>query len=254
MSNQKQFKGKVALVTGSSRGIGKATALELAQRGANVVVNYLRKSSKAEEVVSQIQKLGQESIAIKANVAKREKVEQMFARIKEEFGTLDLLINNASMAAFRDLEGLDEKSLNFSVSINMGGPIWCAQQAGLLMEKTGGSIVNVITIGIEKMFVESLDYVATKTGLTGITRYLAKELAPKINVCGISPGLVETDSLAKLRQNPKFQKQLELLNHYDWIEVACPKEIAKIIAFLCTREARFIKGHVIDASGGMLLI
>lgn len=252
-----EFEGKIALVTGSSRGIGKATALEFARKGANLIVTCLRKKTEAQAVVNEIQKMGREAIAVKVNVADLDQIKELFSQIKEAFGRLDILINNASIAAFKSLAELTPKSLNFTLDANIAGPFWCIKEALQLMPKPGGKIVNLSSIGSQRIIKKgAADYTAAKAGLEGLTRYLAFELAPLgINVNAVAPGLVNTDSLKFLLKDPEFKKRVEFCQeNIGWKIIAEPEDIAKVVVWLCSEEANWIKGQVIDASGGLTLI
>ncbi|MEE8673271.1 MAG: SDR family NAD(P)-dependent oxidoreductase, partial [Heyndrickxia faecalis] len=172
---------KVALVTGSSKGLGRAIALDLAKSGYDLVINYARSRPKAEEVAAEIEKLGQKALLIKANVGDVKKIKEMFAQIRDTYGRLDVLVNNAASGVERPAMELEERHWDWTMNINSRALLFCAQEAAKLMEENGGGkIVSLSSLGSIR-YIENYTAVGvSKAALEALTRYLAVELAPSI--------------------------------------------------------------------------
>lgn len=246
------YQGKVVLVTGSSRGIGRATALEFAREGADVVVNYLRKASAAEEVANEIQRMGSRSIAIGADVGDREAVKKMFATIHEKFGHLDVLVSNAAIATFGNVEEVKKKHIDFTFGANIDAVIWCVQEALPLMRGRRGTIITVSSVGVHTYLPNATLYTVAKGAVETLTKRLAFEFMEKgedVNIKCVRPGLVDTDSLKNLKERlPGLSDQVNSFRH---AKTFSPEDIAKIIVWLASDDARLIHGEVIDISGGL---
>lgn len=172
--------GKVAVVTGSSRGIGKAIALRLAQEGYDIVVNYARSKTAAEETAREIEALGRKALVVKANVGDVEKIRAMFAKIDETFGRVDVLVNNAASGVLRPALELEETHWNWTMNINSKALLFCAQEAAKRMERVGGGkIVSISSLGSIRYLENYTAVGVSKAALEALTRYLAVELAPK---------------------------------------------------------------------------
>ena len=186
---------KVALVTGSSRGIGKATAIRLAKEGYDIVINYARSKTKALETAAEIEALGRKALVVKANVGDVEKINYLFAEIKKEFGRLDVFVNNAASGVQRPLMELEESHWDWTMNINSKALLFCAQEAAKLMDQ-GGKIVSISSLGSIR-YLENYTVVGvSKAALEALTRYLAVELAGKnIIVNAVSGGVVDTEAL-----------------------------------------------------------
>ena len=186
---------KVALVTGSSRGIGKATAIRLAKEGYDLVINYARSKTKALETAAEIEALGRKALVVKANVGDVEKINYLFAEIKKEFGRLDVFVNNAASGVQRPLMELEESHWDWTMNINSKALLFCAQEAAKLMDQ-GGKIVSISSLGSIR-YLENYTVVGvSKAALEALTRYLAVELAGKnIIVNAVSGGVVDTEAL-----------------------------------------------------------
>lgn len=248
--------GKIALVTGASRGIGRGIALCLAKQGANVAVNYHSSEEEAQAVVQEIENLGVRAITVKANVASKPEVEAMAGRVKEEFGRLDILVNNAGVLSSRALEQMTEKDWDWVININLKGQFLCAQAVVPMMaENKWGRIINLASIasgGVGVGFSSGLScYCASKGGVVGLTEELAIELGPKgINVNAIAPGVIETD-MTKDIAGDETAKQ-GILARLPIKRLGRPEDIGAAAAFLASEEASYITGSVVYVDGGWL--
>ncbi|PYZ92419.1 enoyl-[acyl-carrier-protein] reductase FabL [Salipaludibacillus keqinensis] len=246
---------KVALVTGSSRGIGKEIALKLARKGYNVVINYARSRTKAEETVEEIRQLGQKAIAVKANVAKQDKVEEMFNQIDEEFGRIDILVNNAASGVLRPILEVEESHWDWTMNINSKAMLFCSQMAAERMKKqtSGGAIVSLSSLGATRYLPNYTTVGVSKAAVEALTRYLAVELAPfNIRVNAVSGGAVDTDALTH------FPNRDELLddarNRTPAGKMVQPEDLANAALFLLSDEASMIRGQTIIVDGGISLL
>ena len=249
------FEGKVALVTGSSRGIGQMIALELARRGADVVVNYVRKASAAEETVAAIKEMGRRAHAIRADMREIDQIDVMFEETKEIFGGLDILVNNAASGYNRPAMEQRVKGWDWTMNVNARAVLFASQNAARLMEpRGGGKIVNISSIGSFRVFLPEYIVVgASKAALEALTRYLAVELAPmNIAVNAVSGGVVETDALKAF---PVGQEMLRVGEERTPAgRLVTPQDIATTVAFLCSEEAFMIRGQTIIVDGGFTLV
>ena len=247
------LEGKKALVTGASRGIGKAIALCLARAGADVAVNYRSNKRGAEETVEEIKKLGREAFAVRADVSKRKDVEKMFKEVKKRFGVLNILVNNAGIVRFNPVEKVSEKEWDEVVDTNLKGQFLCVKESIKLMPP-GSKIINISSIasgGVGIGFGKIPHYVASKGGIIGLTEDLAVDLAQKgINVNCIAPGVIETDMTMPLLRDETLKQQL--LFHIPKGRIGKPEDIAYAAVFLASDEADYLTGSVIYVDGGWL--
>ena len=243
-----KLKDKVALITGSSRGIGKATALLFATEGAKIVVNYVKSEKDANSVVKEIKKLGSDAIAIQCDVSSEEQIKRMLQKAIGSFGKLDILINNAGVVFDVPFAKRTVEHWKRTLDVNLIGTFLCSKLAVPYMKKQkNAKIVNVAsTNGIDSFNPESMDYDASKAGVILFTRNLAKELAPTINVNCVAPGWVDTDINKDL---PKEYVKQETQKIY-MKRFARPEEIAKVILFLASDDASFITGSTLKVDGG----
>ena len=243
-----KLQGKVALVTGSSRGIGKATAIRLAKEGAKVVVNYIKDEKAATQVVNEIKKLGGEVIAVKADVSNEEQVKNMIKTTIEKFGKIDILVNNAGIVY--DIPFMEKtlEQVKRTFEVNFNGVFLCSKYAAKQMKKTGsGVIINISsTSGIDVLNPESADYDASKSAVISLTKNLAEELAPHIRVNCIAPGWVNTDINKNMpKEYLKEEEERIVIGRF-----GKPEEIASAVAFLASDDASFITRTVLVVDGG----
>ena len=255
MPNHKHFSDRIALVTGSGRGIGRAIALHFASLGADVVVNFFRNRKPAEEVAEKIREIGRNALVIKANVGEIDEIKSMFHEIDENFGGLDFYISNAASGYNRPAMQQKPRGWDWTMNINARAFLFGAQQAVPLMEKRGGGAMVAITSqGGDRVLPDYGVTGASKAALNALTRYLAVELSPKnIIVNAVSPGVVETDALknfAVLKREGLLEKLAERTHAG---RLVTPEDVAKVVAFLCSPEASMIRGEIIMLDGGFSL-
>jgi enoyl-[acyl-carrier protein] reductase III len=245
------LKGKVALITGGSRGIGRAITLKLASEGADVVINYFRRTSQAEAAAQEARNKGVNAHIIKANVGEPEKVDAMFQEIEAKFGKLDILVSNAASGVARSAMDLDTKSWEWTMDINARALLLCTQKAVKLMPH-GGQIVSISSLGSRMAMPVYTAVGVSKAALEALTRYLAIELAAKnIRVNCVTAGAVETEAL-KIYANDKslpFSTFMTVQNTPAGRMVQ-PADVANLVYFLCSEESFMIRGQVITIDGG----
>jgi len=246
-----KLQGKVAIVTGASKGIGAAIAKAYAREGASVVVNYASDRGGAERVVADIEAGQGRAIALQADVAKAGDVERLFAVAKETYGRIDVVVNNAGVFAFQPLEAVTEAEFHRQFNINVLGSLLVAQQAGKHFDGDGGAIVNVSSVVSDSPVANSTIYSATKGAVDTLTRALAVELAPrKIRVNNIAPGGTETEGARTLGMiGSDFEKQI--IADTPLGRLGQPDDIAKVAVFLASDDAAWLTGERISASGGL---
>ena len=242
------LKGKVALITGGSRGIGRAITLKLASEGADVIINYFRRTSQAELTAQEARSKGVQAHIIKANVGEPEKIESMFQEIEAKFGRLDILISNAASGVARPAMELDAKSWEWTMDINARALLLCAQKAAKLMPN-GGQIVSISSLGSRMVMPIYTSVGVSKAALEALTRYLAIELAAKnIRVNCVAAGAVETEALkiyAKEGTMPFATVQSTPAGR-----MVQPEDVANLVYFLCSDDSFMIRGQVITIDGG----
>jgi enoyl-[acyl-carrier protein] reductase III len=242
------LEGKVALVTGGGRGIGRAIALKLASQGADIVVNFFRRRSTAEETAKDIEALGVKAEIIRANVGEPAKIDELFDMIGNKFGRLDILINNAASGVGRPVMDIDVKAWEWTMDINARACLLCAQRAAKLMDGRGGKIVSISSLGSRFVLPNYAIVGISKATLETLTRYLAIELAPQgICVNAVAASAVETEAL-------KFYFKEGLVKDDRQVTPAgrrvTPEDVANVVAFLCSEEAFMIRGQTIIVDGG----
>jgi enoyl-[acyl-carrier protein] reductase III len=244
------LQGKVTLVTGGSRGIGKAIALELARRGADIAFNYLRNHKAAREAEEELQALGVQVCRVRANLEDAESIRKLFAQVKEQFGRLDILVNNAASGVQRSVLDLEEKHWDWTMDVNARGPWLCAKEAVPLMVN-GGAIINITSLGSQRVLPYYTAVGVSKAALEALTRYLAVELAPLgIVVNAVAGGVVETGALDHF---PNREEMVSAGQQTPAGRMVTPEDIAGVVAFLCTEEASMIRGQVVMVDGGYSL-
>jgi 3-oxoacyl-[acyl-carrier protein] reductase len=242
--------GKVALVTGASKGIGASIASRLATEGASVVVNYSSSKEGADRVVGEINGNGGKAVAIQANLAKEADIRRLFAETKKTFGKLDILVNNAGIYEFAPLENVTAEHFHKQFDLNVLGLLLASQEAAKHFGPNGGSIINISSIAATLAPATGSVYSATKAAVNAVTISLAKELGPrKIRVNAIGPGMVETDGLHSTGiADSDFRKQTESQTPLG--RIGQPSDIAPAVVFLASGDAGWITGETLYISGG----
>ncbi len=250
--SEKQFEGKSAIITGATRGIGKAIALELAKRGCNVAFNYSKSADEAEKLKSEIEGLGGKAMAAQCDVANTAGAAEFVGQVKEAFGTVDYLVNNAGITRDQLILRMKEEDWDAVIDTNLKGA-WNFSKAVLrpmLRNEDGGSILNISSIsGVVGMLGQS-NYSASKAGMIGLTKSLAKEVASKkITVNALALGLIETDMASEMNADyrEKFLSMIPLGR------LGNVQEVADIACFILSPSAAYITGQVIQADGGLAM-
>lgn len=245
-----QLRGKIAVVTGASKGIGASVAEHLAAAGATVVVNYANSRSGADAVVARIVAQGGRALAVQADVSKPDDVARLFAETKQAFGKLDVLINNAGVFEYQPLEAITPEHFHKQFDLNVLGLLLTTQEAVKLMGPEGGSIVNVSSIVGPMPLPRASVYSASKAAVDAITISLATELGPKhIRVNSINPGMVDTEGLHSAGfAGGDFQKHIEATTPLG--RIAQPKDIATAAVFLASDDAGWVTGQTLILAGG----
>ncbi|HEY4355710.1 MAG TPA: glucose 1-dehydrogenase [Acidobacteriaceae bacterium] len=243
--------GKIAVVTGASKGIGAGIAKKLGSEGATVVVNYATDKAGAERTVAEIVKSGGKAVAIGGSVAKQKDIDALFAETKKQFGKVDILVNNAGVYAFAPLEAVTEEEINRIYSTNVTGLLLTTKAAVSLFPKEGGNVINIGSVVSEITPANSSIYSSTKGAVDAITRVLAKELGPKnIRVNAVNPGLTATEGVqtagiigSDFETNEVAKTPLGRLGR--------PDDIGDVVAFVASDDARWVTGALLQAGGGL---
>src|SRR5712692_5449373 len=245
-----RLKGKVAVVTGASKGIGASIAEHLAAEGAAVVVNYASSKTGADAVVKRITEKGGKAIAIQADVSKPDDIKRLFAQTKATYGKLDVLVNNAGIYEFAPLDAVTPEHFHKQFNLNVLGLLLATQEAVKLMGPAGGSIINISSIVGPMPFQNASVYSATKAAVDAVTIALSKELGPKkIRVNSLNPGMVETEGLhAAGFAESDFRKMIESQTPLG--RIAQPEDIARAAVFFASDDAGWVTGQTLILAGG----
>lgn len=246
---------KVALITGGTRGIGKAIATKFASEGYDLVLNFMRKKKNAEQTKEELEaKYGIKVLTVKANIGEMSQIENLFAETEKEFGRLDVFVSNAASGVMRPLMEIEEHHWDWTQDINAKAYLFASQQAARLMEKNGGgSIVAVSSIGSIRVLPNYVAVGVSKAAVENITRYLAVELASKgIVVNAVSGGVVDTDALKHFPNREELLESAEKRNPAG--RMVEPEDLAESVYFLCSPAASMIRGQTIIIDGGISLL
>jgi 3-oxoacyl-[acyl-carrier protein] reductase len=247
-----KLSGRVAVITGASKGIGAAIAEQLAREGAAVVVNYASSAAQAEAVVKKIQAAGGKAKAVRADVSKREEAKNLIAAAVAEFGKLDILVNNAGTYEFVPLAEVTEEHFDHTFNLDVKGVLFATQAAANAFDGNGGSVVNISSLASIAGAATASVYSAAKAAVDSMTRTLAAELGPKkIRVNSVLPGLVETEGTANMKNFEQFRDMM--IPRTPLGRVGTPNDIAGVVAFLVSDDAAWITGQMIQAAGGLSL-
>jgi 3-oxoacyl-[acyl-carrier protein] reductase len=249
-----RLRDKIALVTGSSRGVGRAVALAYAKEGADLVINYNSNEKAANEVVGAIQSLGRRAVAVRADVSQKPEAEHLVLTAIETFGSLDILVNNAGFTRPAMMLKMEEEQWDQVVDIHLKGTFLCSQAAGRQMkEQDGGKIINVTSVAGLAGTVGQINYSAAKGGIISMTKSMARELA-RYHVCAnvISLGIVATDMTERIRSDEKMREIY--MNRILLKRFAEPEDISPAFVFLASEESNYITGQLLAVDGGYGLI
>jgi 3-oxoacyl-[acyl-carrier protein] reductase len=242
--------GRIAIVTGGSRGIGRATALALAREGAKVVLTYRERKEAAAATVARIEASGGEAVSVQVDVSRPEQVEALVTSALDRFGQIDILVNNAGVVRDSLLLSMSEAEWRDVIETNLGGVFYCTRAVVKpMLLRRHGRIINVSSMISDRFGIGQCNYAASKGGINAFTRALARELAPKgITVNSVAPGLIDTDMSAeavrRVQADPRLLPRLG--------RIGTPEDVAPVIVFLASDEARYITGEIIHVDGGLL--
>ncbi len=242
---------KVALITGASRGIGRATALELAKAGAKIVVNYAGNAAAAQEVLKAIQDMGGQAIAVQANIAVAAEVDELIQKTIDAFGSIDILVNNAGITRDTLLMRMKEADWDAVLDTNLKGVFLCTKAAAkLMMKQRSGKIINMTSVVGLTGNAGQANYAAAKAGVVGFTKSMAKELGSRgITVNAVAPGFIATDMTEVLPDSVKEQMTTTI----PLGRPGTPSDVAKAVLFLCSDAADYITGQTLNVDGGMVM-
>ena len=245
------LENKVALVTGASRGIGKAIALDLASNGASIAVNYAGNEAKANEVVDEIKANGGNAIAIKADVSNGDEVQAMIKEVLNEFGQLDILVNNAGITRDNLLMRMKDSEWDDVIDTNLKGVFLCTKAVTRqMMKQRNGRFINITSVVGVSGNAGQANYVAAKAGVIGLTKTTAKELASRnITVNAVAPGFITTDMTDELNEDIKA----DLLKQIPLATLGEPSDIANVVTFLASEKSKYITGQTLHVNGGMVM-
>jgi enoyl-[acyl-carrier protein] reductase III len=249
-----EFAGKLALVTGGGRGIGRAIVLELARRGADLLINYVRHPEAAEQTASDARGLGVHAETLRGNIADEAHVEELFGLVRERYGYLDVLVNNSASGVNRPATKLTAHHWDWTLNVNARGAWLCARAALPLMRtRGGGSIVSISSLGASRVMPDYFLVGVSKAALEAVTRYLAVEFAQfGVRVNAVSGGLVDTDALKAFPWGTEVIDKTTRRTPAG--RMVAPEDLAAVVAFLCSGAATMIRGQTIVVDGGYSLL
>lgn len=250
-TNLKELVGKTAVVTGGSRGIGKAIAMKLASYGANIVINYRSDEASVQATIKEIEALGSRAIAIKCDVSSFEQAKIIMKTAVEKFGSVDILVNNAGITKDTLLLRMKEEDFDRVIEVNLKGTFNCIRHASAIMLKQrSGKIINISSVVGITGNAGQVNYAAAKAGIIGITKSVARELASRGITCNaVAPGFIQTDMTSSLSD-----KALEgSLNAIPLKRFGQPQDVANLVFFLVSKSADYITGQIINVDGGMVM-
>jgi 3-oxoacyl-[acyl-carrier protein] reductase len=250
MSTNNKLAGKVAVVTGASKGIGAAIAKHLAAEGASVVVNYASSKSGADKVVAEITSAGGNAVAVQGDMAKQADIDRLFAETKKVYGQIDVLVNNAGIYEFAPLEQITEEHFHKQFNLNVLGLILTTQEALKHFNPAGGSVINISSVAGVNPMPGAAVYSATKAAVDAVTKSLAKELGPKkIRVNSLNPGMIETEGVHSAGFiGSEFQNQVVAQTPLG--RIGQPQDIGKVATFLASEDSGWISGETFLVAGG----
>lgn len=245
------LKGRCAIVTGSSRGIGKAIAKKLASEGVNIVLNYRSSEEEAIKVETELKEFGVEVLRIKADISKFEEVEKLIKAAKEKFNKIDIMVNNAGVTIDNLLVRMKEEDFDNVINVNLKGVFNCLKAiTPVMLRQRGGAIINISSVVGLTGNAGQVNYAASKAGVIGMTKSLAKELGSRgITVNAVAPGFIETDMTHDLNEEYRKKIQQEIpLKRFGTAD-----DVADVVSFLAGDDAKYITGQVIHVDGGMVM-
>nr|WP_298844542.1 3-oxoacyl-[acyl-carrier-protein] reductase [uncultured Clostridium sp.] len=245
------LKGKTAVITGASRGIGRSIALKLAKQGANVVVNYRNSVDAVAQVVKEIEALGVKVLAIQADISSYSDVEKMMKKCVEEFGSIDILVNNAGITKDGLLMRMKEEDFDSVIDINLKGAFNCTRHvSAIMLKQRSGRIINISSVTGITGNAGQVNYSAAKAGIIGMTKSVAREFGSRGVTCNaVAPGFIQTDMTESLPNKVKDA----MMSTIPLKRLGRPEDVANVVAFLATDEAAYITGQVINVDGGMVM-
>ena len=245
------LKGKTAVVTGASRGIGRAIALKLATLGANIVVNYRNSAGAMQEVVKEIEALGVKTLAVQCDISNYSDVENMMKKCKEEFGSIDILVNNAGITKDGLLMRMKEEDFDSVIDTNLKGAFNCTKHvSAIMLKQRSGRIINISSVSGLTGNAGQVNYSSAKAGILGMTKAVAREFASRGVTCNaVAPGYIQTDMTDGLPDKVKE----DIMNSIPLNRLGMPGDVANAVAFLASEEASYITGQVINVDGGMVM-